>query len=279
MDIKLTPGQLFEAGRLDEALSTLSAELRAHPTDLSQRGLLAELLCFDGQLERADKQLELMGTQDPASAVGLALFRQLVRAAQARQDFFTQGRPPELLDTPSPALQRHLEASICLREADVAEANRLLREAEAARQPQGGRCDGQRFADFRDMDDLTAPIMELLTSTGKYFWVPLERIVRLQLRPPKRPRDLLWRPALAEIRDGPEGEVFLPVTYPAADDTDEATRLGRVTEWQGPEEGPTRGLGQKTFLVDDDSRALLEMGELEFVAPQQEADGAGHGQT
>jgi type VI secretion system protein ImpE len=279
MDTKLTPGQLFEAGRLADAISTLSAELRTYPTDVNRRGLLVELLCFDGQLERADKQLELMGTQDPASAVGLALFRQLVRAAQARQDFFTQGRAPELLDAPSPALQRHLEASICLREGDVAEANRLLREAEAARPPQGGRCDGQRFAEFRDMDDLTAPIMELLTSTGKYFWVPLERIGLLQLRPPKRPRDLLWRPALAEIRDGPEGEVFLPVTYPIADDTDEATRLGRVTQWQGPEEGPTRGMGQKTFLVDDDSRALLEIGELEFVAPRQDSGGAGHGQT
>ena len=279
MDTKLTPGQLFEAGRLNEAISTLSAELRARPTDLNRRGLLVELLCFDGQLERADKQLELMGVQDASSAVGVALFRQLVRAAQARQDFYAQGRPPELLEAPSPVLQRHLEASICLRQGDLAEANRLLREAEAARRPLAGRCDGQSFADFRDLDDLMAPIMEVLTSTGKYFWVPLERIARLELRPPKRPRDLLWRPALAEVISGPEGEVFIPVIYATVDATDEAARLGRVTQWHGPEDGPTRGTGQKTFLVGEDSRALLEIGELELATPEPEAEAAHHAQT
>ena len=40
-----------------------------------------------------------------------------------------------------------------------------------------GRRDGTDFADFRDADDLWAGNFEVLTTTGKYFWIPTERVV------------------------------------------------------------------------------------------------------
>ena len=60
----------------------------------TRRGFLAELLCFDGSLERADKMLDLIGSQDPQAALGLALFRQQIRAEMARREFFGDGRVP-----------------------------------------------------------------------------------------------------------------------------------------------------------------------------------------
>ena len=53
---------------------------------------LAELLCFAGDFERADKQLDAIGAPGPADGRGRsALFRQLLRAEQARQQFSRRG--------------------------------------------------------------------------------------------------------------------------------------------------------------------------------------------
>src|SRR5690606_17147809 len=77
----------FSAGRLGEALAAATAQVRSRPTDVAARVFLAELLCFAGELERADKQLDLVADQDTTLAVGVALFRQLIRGEQARQQF------------------------------------------------------------------------------------------------------------------------------------------------------------------------------------------------
>src|SRR5919199_4477904 len=102
----------YQAGQLNEALAAATAEVKQHPTDASRRGFLCELLCFAGDLDRADAQLDLMGHQDPQAMMGVGLFRHLLRAEQARRQFYSEGRLPEFLEQPSEVLRLHLEASI-----------------------------------------------------------------------------------------------------------------------------------------------------------------------
>lgn len=261
----MTPSELFQAGRLAEAVDASLADVKAHPTDTSRRGLLCELLCLAGQWERADKQLDAFATQDPQLAVGLSLFRQLVRAEVARQQFFDEGRIPEFLGEPSPALQLCLQASICLRERKPAEAAELLNQAEALRPRTAGVCDGQTFDDWRDLDDLTACVFEVLTSTGKYYWIPAERVESIEFHPPERPRDLLWRRAHMIVAGGPDGEVFLPAIYPLTQQHgDDQLRLGRGTDWRTAEGEPVRGLGQRMYLIGDQDRGIMEIAEVRF---------------
>jgi len=255
--------ECYEAGRLNDALAASLQEVKAAPADTGRRGFLCTLACFVGDLERADKQLDLLGDQDPKAALGVALFRQLIRAEQARQQFFADGRLPEFLTDATPILKMHLEASIHLRDDRPEEAVRLLGQAEEQRPKVGGVCDGQPFDDMRDVDDLTAPVFEVLTSTGKYYWVPIERVESVEFHPPQRPRDLLWRPARMIVRDGPDGEVYLPTLYAgshAADD--DSLRLGRSTDWTGGQGRPVRGLGQRTYLVGDEAKTILDVKEL-----------------
>lgn len=259
----------FEAGRLEEAIQAMNAEVKSHPADANRRGFLAELLCFAGNLERADLQLDVLVEQDPKAAVGIALFRQLVRADLARRQFFTEGRLPEFLGPISPGLQLHLEASIRLRENDPAAAARLLAQAEEQRMPVRGTCDGQAFDDMRDLDDVTASFFEVLTSTGKYYWVPIDSVVSLEFQSPERTRDLLWRRARMVVADGPDGEVYLPAIYcagegPAGEEPEDRARLGRVTEWSGGADAPVRGIGQRSFLVGNESKAIMEISQIEF---------------
>lgn len=255
----------FEAGELQAAIQTMNAEVRAKPGDVDKRGFLAELLCFDGKLERADKMLDLMGTQDPAAALGLSLFRQQIRAEMIRREFFGEGRVPEFLgDVPAHA-KLHLEASILFRDGDVAGAAKLLAEAEDQRPKVSGKCNGDAFEDLRDLDDFTAGFFEVLTSTGKYYWIPTERVGTIEMHRPERPRDLIWRRASMDVNDGPDGEVFLPAIYftPGVE-VDERTLLGRVTDFVGGDGEPVRGVGQRSFLIGNDAMPILEIQSLEF---------------
>src|SRR5579864_5725357 len=98
-----TASELIEAGDLDGAIDTLNNQVRQNPTDTTRRSALAEILCIAGNLERADRLLEAVQQQDTSVAMGVALFRQLIRAEQARQQFYRENRLPEFLEAPSDA--------------------------------------------------------------------------------------------------------------------------------------------------------------------------------
>ncbi len=256
----------FEAGRLADAIDELTRDVRQHPTDVSRRGFLSELLCFAGEMERVDAQLDVIQKQDTKTALGVALFRQLVRGETARRQFYREGRLPEFLDRPPPHVQLHLEASIHLREGNAAEAARLLEEAEAARPRVAGVSDGRAFEDMRDMDDVCSCVFEVLTSTGKYYWVPMESVEIIEFRKPERPRDLCWRRAHMVVAGGPDGEVFLPAIYAAAAAaSDDRVRLGRVTEWTGGEGVPVQGAGLRSYLVGEEGMSIMELGTVKFA--------------
>lgn len=261
----MTAGELFQAGKLKEAIAAALDAVKKHPTDTDRRGQLCEMLCFAGDMERADRQLETIGQQDPQAQVGVSMFRQLIRAETARQQFHAEGRVPEFLGEPSAVLKLHLEASICAREGAWPEAFAKLAEAESQRAKVGGVCNGQAFHDFRDLDDLTASFFEVLTSTGKYYWVPIERVQVLEFRAPERPKDLLWRRAHMSVHDGPDGEVFLPSLYVGTHThDDDRLRLGRGTQWIEQEGEPVRGIGQREFLVGEEALSIMQLNELTF---------------
>lgn len=259
--------ELYRAGRLGQAIDAATAAVKAKPADLTGRGFLAELLCIAGNLDRADAQLEIVTNQHPKAAVGVSLLRQLIRAARSRQEFFQAGRVPEVLKHPSESMRLSLEAWAMTRSGDRAKAAELLRAAEAARPNPAGQRNGEPFVGVRDLDDLFAGVVEVLTSTGKYYWVPLEHVVRLAPRKPERPIDLLWLPAEMTVRGGPDGVVYLPCIYgnTGAQDGD-ALLLGRSTEWDDSPEGVVRGRGQRMFLVGDHDLSILDLGELTFAA-------------
>jgi type VI secretion system protein ImpE len=263
-----TAAELYKSGRLADAIAAAGEEVKRRPAAVASRGFLAELLCFAGDFARADLQLNAIGDQDPQSAVGISLFRQLLRAEQARQQFHAEGRLPEFLERPSPRLQGHLEASIRLREGQLAEAAALLDKAEESRAPLAGQSDGRPFEDLRDIDDLTASFFEVLTSTGKYYWIPMERVEMIEFHDPLRPRDLLWRRAHMVVRGGPDGEVFLPALYAGSHASpDDRIRLGRMTDWRGGEGAPVQGMGQRLFAVGDEDLGILELKTVSITDP------------
>jgi type VI secretion system protein ImpE len=258
--------ELYRAGKLTEAVARQNEEVRSHPTDVEKRSFLSELLCLVGNLERADTQLEAIERMQPGCGPGLGLMRQLIRAEKTRIEVQHEGRAPEFPSPPSQHAELLVRAGVALRAGDDQEAARLTAEAEEVRPRAAGTCDGEAMDDFRDLDDFTAGTFEVLTSTGRYLWIPMEQVLSLQFDPPSRPLDLLWRPAMMDLRDGPEGKVFVPATYSHfGQDVDDAARLGRRTDWiPCGEGGAVRGNGLRTFLTGDDARSVLEITRLEY---------------
>lgn len=263
-------GRLFHEGNLPAAVTAANAAVRRAPTDIGARILLAELLAFTGNIERADVVLDACADLDPTAAIVVAEFRQLLRGETARRQLFSDGRVPEFLGEPTAAQRSSLAAIVALRNGDPSEAARLAAEAEAARPHPSGTARGAAFDDMRDADDLLASCFEVITTTGKYFWIPPERVVLLEFHPPKRPRDLLWRRATMQVADGPDGDVYLPTIYPptttaATAAMTDALRLGRATDWhQAGDGGPTLGLGAVTILVGEEALTWLEMDKVSF---------------
>ena len=267
-----TAGPLFEAGRLADAVAAANAAVRKAPADLAPRVLLAELLLFSGNLDRADVVLDAGSVIDPQAAVVIAEFRQLLRADVARRQLRRDGRLPEFLGEPTPALAAILRACVAVRAGDPAEAAVLAAHAEALRPRITGTVDGIAFDDFRDADDLNAGYFEVLTTTGKYFWIPTERVETILFDKPKRARDLYWRRANMSVRSGPDGVVYLPAIY--GDDntaTTDELRLGRATDWTEESAGPIRGVGQRMFLAGQDLVSIMDVTELVFNAPASTA--------
>jgi type VI secretion system protein ImpE len=235
--------ELFQAGKLNEAIEALGVEVRNNPTDARRRTFLFELLCFKGDYDRAEKHLNVLADSTPDSRIGAVLYFSALHAERIRQDLFEKKDYPVTPATGS---------------------------------PRGGTVNGQPFETLEDADPRVGPRLELFAA-GAYLWIPLEHIESIELEPPKRLRDLLWAPAL--VRTGPAfkdkelGEVLLPVLAPFSwKHPDDNVKLGRATEW-GEVDGLNVPSGQRIFSVDGDDIPLLEIRKIEFT-PAEGAEGA-----
>ena len=263
-----TAGEAFKAGDIAGAIAAAQAQVKAAPRDSGARWFLAELLLFSGDAERADRMLDAAVLDDPSPAV--MEFRKLLRAEVIRQQVWSEGRAPKFSgDDATPAQNAVIRAAVLGRAGDMAEAAAEAERAEAARPRISGEAelaDGTviPFDDFRDADDLAAPMFEVLTAGGEHILVPIERITALEFEAPRRPRDLAWRRTTIELRDGTDGVVYAPTIYPGSASLPDALKLGRATEWS--ETMPVRGQGQRMFLVGEEAVALADLKSVRFAA-------------
>ena len=260
------PMDYFQAGQLDQAVEASLQQVKKNPSDAAARYMLAQLSCIAGDLDRADRQLDTVSTQDTQTALRVALVRQLVRAELSRRECYSEGRVPEFIGEPSEKLQGRLRALAAIRDGDTAEAARIVGEDQPS--PLAGplEVNGTKVNEIRDLDDLLAPLLEVHTATGKYFWIEWNQILSVEMHPPETPLDLLWRQATVSIESGPDGDVYLPAVYlePSGNYSDDAQfRLGRGTDWVDEGDGIVRGRGQKTLLVGDEDLPIMQLESIQ----------------
>jgi type VI secretion system protein ImpE len=261
--------QLYDAGRLADAVKAQIEEVRARPQDVEARFLLFSLLAFEGDLERAARQLEALGAVARQGAVEMrTLVCRGLLAAEAERREIWQGRArPLLAPDAGPALGLRADALGRLAAGDAGGASRCLDESNACLTPVAGKLDQRAFTQIRDTDDFAAPFVEVFAQ-GRCLWLGFEQIRRLELSPPESILDLLWAPARLLDARGNEANVFLPALYAGTQaDSDDRLRLGRMTEWRDESGIAARGVGQKVWLTasgaDEQEWSLLDVRALE----------------
>lgn len=228
----MTPEQLYEAGRLDDAITELSGRLRESPLDSRSRTFLFELLCFAGDFDRAEKHLNFLADQSPDAQMGAFFLRTAIHASRERLEMFETGSFPSLGEPPAPP---------------------------------AGTLNGEAFSAVEDLDSRIGARLEAFAA-GQYMWIPFKHIAHLVIEPPQKLRDRLWCPA--RVQTGPEledldlGEILLPVVTPLAFRQDDPlVRLGHstVVSSDGDAEWPE---GAKILLFDGEPVHLLDVREL-----------------
>lgn len=260
--------QLYEQGNLKAALEQITSEVKARPLDTSSRIFLFGLLCFAGELDRAEKQLDVIAMQEAQSELSVVAYRNCLRAEKERRKLWSEDLHPHFLKEPPIYVDLHLSAINHLRQGKMAEARELLDQAEEERPAMKGRFNDQPFEDFRDYNDATASILELIIR-DQYTWVPFDQIRAIEFSAPTQLRDLLWCPATIEAIDGTNGEAFVPTLYVNSwQHQDDRVRMGRMTDWVELGTDLYQPMGQRLFLVDNEDQAMLETRTIEFDLPE-----------
>lgn len=225
--------QLYQDGRLSDAIQVLGGNLRHDPTLVRERTFLFELLCFAGEYDRAEKQLDLIAEGSREAALGSLLYRSALHAECVRQEMFLTDRAPS--GAPAP-------------------------------QQISGTLNGEPFSSISDADPRIGARLEVYAA-GQYTWIPFAQLSTVSAPFPQQLRDLLWIPAMVRPGDayaGQElGEVMVPALTPLAwQHPSEEVRLGRVTEFQELPSGTVAPIGQKLLRVDGELIPILEIREL-----------------
>lgn len=256
--------KMIQAAKLTQAIEYLEQQLRDDPLNADFKSTLTELLCINGEYERADKLLNLIVQKHPDFLIGASNLRQLIRAAQSRQDSLTGQSVPKLfseIDVHSEAFMKlRVELNQGLQEDVTQEAIAL----EQVRPMVAININDQPNQEVRDLDDTLGGFVEIFGTDGHYYIAQLSEIDYIHFKPVTSLIEQVWRRVDIAIKDGPCGEAHVPVVY-ASSETD-PQKLGRETDWQERAKDVMTGLGMKMWFVDNTALPMNEISKLSAVA-------------
>lgn len=254
----------LDGGHLAEAISDCVAAVKANPRDADLRYQLFAVLCFAGEWHRARKQLAALDAGDPELARVQAIYINLLASEQERLAVFHHGAAPLMPAEPPAHLCRRMAAVAAAGRGEHGQAAALVAEAIALQPDLACLLNGSAVTSLRDLDDHLGSLLEVFAG-GRYLWLPLERIGRLEVSAPRHLLDLLWQPAQLTDRGGATSSIHLPVLYESScRDGDPRCATGRLTEWHDQGEGVWRGRGQRLLCCSSPTGEVTDLPILEL---------------
>ena len=263
-------------GDPDAALKTLQEQVRHNPSDAKLRVFLFQLLCVLGQRERALTQLNVAAELDPGTLAMAQMYREALQCESLRAEVFGGKKSPLIFGEP-PEWMALLIESLLVRGTERSHESASLRaRAFEDAPPTPGTIDGQPFEWIADADMRLGPVCEAVIN-GRYYWVPFDRLSRIDLEAPTDLRDVVWMPAHFQFSNGGESVGLIPTRYPGSESSGDAqVRLARKTVWQ--EEAPEvfTGLGQRVLATDAGEHAIMDVRTIELGAAGASDESASH---
>lgn len=255
----------LDVGNLSGAIEASLSTVKNNPTDEKARIFLFELSCFSGDWDRAERQLDVIGHQSATALIGSQIYRQNFHAERERIEVFTKGKRPEFVMPAPDYVEELYAANNLVREGKTAEARVLLDKIEEERPAFACKVNGEEKEDFRDYNDLTMCVFEAIIKEA-YVWLPIEQIVKIEFFEKKTLRDIFWRQAKVEVKNGLIAEIFLPSLYVNSwKSEDDAVRLGRANNWLDAGDEIYVGEGLRMFFTNGEAVPILDINEIEFI--------------
>lgn len=271
---------------LATALAELQNEARRDPAQPKHRIFLFQLLSLLGQWDRALTQLNVVRDLDPGALEMVQTYQEALRCEALRARVMAGERSPLFFGEPEEWMAQlwqahkfetagHAEEAQTLREQAFEQAptppgtiwrHSAAGSARAADQAPPGTPPadipygpGEKFEWLGDADARFAPVLEAIIN-GRYYWIPLHRIRRVDFEKPTDLRDFVWLPAHFEWVNGGEVVGLVPSRYPGSEThRDDLIRLGRKTEWAELRPNLFAGLGQRMLATDADEYPLFDV--------------------
>ena len=254
----------LDIGNLTGAIEAAIQAVKNNPTDDTARTFLFELSCFSGDWDRAERQLDVIGHQSATALIGSQIYRQNFHAERERIELFAKGKRPEFIMPPPDYVEELYTANHLVREGKTAEARDLLDKIEEERPAFTCKVNGEEKEDFRDYNDLTMCVFEAIVKEA-YVWLPMEQIVKIEFFEKKTLRDVFWRQAKVEVKNGLAAEIFLPSLYVNSwKSDDDQVRLGRTNNWLDAGDELFIGEGLRMFFANGEAVPILDINEIEF---------------
>lgn len=258
--------ELAQAGRLEDALNVLQSEIRNKPEDARLRIFLFQLNCVLGRYEKALTQLQLIASLDAETMLLAQIFRPVITCEMLRKEVFQGRRTPLIFGEPMEWVGSLLQALQLTAQGQFAAAADSRARAFEGAPASPGKLNGVAFEWIADADSRMGPAFEAIIE-GKYYWVPICRIRKIESQKPSDMRDLVWMPVNFTWTNGGAVPGHIPVRYPGTEESsDGPLRLARKTEWR-VEAGETYlGSGQRLLATNSGDFPLLECRALELDA-------------
>jgi len=256
--------QLFNSGKLAEAISLAKKEVKGSPTDINARWILCELLAYTEDLELIIDHLNLIEQQDNELGFSTLQFGALVQAESHRRAVFKGETIPSVVSSVDENLEARIKSLNSLLDEDLTSTAETINEIEDSRIPLPGTCNGKPFDDLFDLDHLLTDVIEFYSTDCNYYWHSMSEIKKIEFDSPERIRDLLWRRVNIQFSEGNPGVVFMPMLYPGSYlSNNEFLKTGRESEWR-ENGGLSSGIGSRVFRFGDFDSTLRNLNTISF---------------
>lgn len=258
--------QFIREGQPNEALQALQADIRKNPANAKLRTFLFQLLCVQGDWDRALAQLNVAGDLDAANLAMVQTYREAIACEVLRKQIFQGSKTPLVFGQPSQWIALLQQALTLNAQGQHQEAQTLRDQAFELAPVTSGTINGEAFEWIADADVRLGPVLEAIIN-GRYYWIPFQQIGQIHIEEPADLRDVVWMPAHFVWTNGGEAFGLIPTRYPNSEmSADDALRLARKTEWTALNDDTFIGSGQRLLSTNENDYALMDIREINFTA-------------
>lgn len=271
---------LLREGKLDECVAALAGQIRSKPQDAKLRIFLFQLSAVMGQWDRAIDQLDIAAQMDPAADLMAQVCRPAIQCERFRQEVFAGQRTPLVIGQPEEWLAHLIQAAMLSGQGKEDAAAELRTKAFDAAPttsgtiqiaaPKGSAADPEIVPIdwIADSDLRLGPVLEAVIE-GKYYWIPFNNILMIEIDPPTDLRDMVWAPARIILSAGGEKVALIPTRYPGSEAASQPAevRLAKTTISAGPD-GETP-FGQRVWNTDQESYSIFQIASIKLGDPDK----------